>query len=372
MDSGLDLPLPKEALPASLHRFADPKAPAAAKTMAAKGLVPVKGPDLVTLLVQLSADDNALVSTAAVETLKGVPDNVVVSAAGTALPAAILDGLSRLLSDREPVVEKIVMNAATVDATVQRIAGDCSEYVSEVIAVNQERLLQAPKIIEALYKNRNTRMSTADRLVELAARNDVQLSGIAAFKEHVEAIKGQLIPEPSDEPLPGDELSKEALEEDEDDVEAIQRDKVDGKEELKKRFNSLRDKIAEMTMAEKIRFAQIGDAAARAILVRDPKRTVSFAAIRNMNDSEAASVAHSKEISDDILRFIGNKKEWLRYYDVKRALVFNPKTPTGIALRFIGHLRENDLRALSRSRNIPSPIKTAATQRYQKKQGSRR
>ncbi|MDH4282921.1 MAG: hypothetical protein OEV36_09745, partial [Myxococcales bacterium] len=48
------LPLPLDAVPEGLRRFADPNGPAAARMMAAKGLVPVKGRDLVMLLVQLS------------------------------------------------------------------------------------------------------------------------------------------------------------------------------------------------------------------------------------------------------------------------------------------------------------------------------
>ena len=41
----------------------------------------------------------------------------------------------------------------------------------EFVATNEQRLLENPRIIELLYMNKNTRMSTADRIVELAARN---------------------------------------------------------------------------------------------------------------------------------------------------------------------------------------------------------
>ena len=53
--------------------------------------------------------------------------------------------------------------------------------------------------IEKLYMNKSVRMSTADRLIELAVRNGLTL-GIPAFKEAAEAIKETLITEPTDEP----------------------------------------------------------------------------------------------------------------------------------------------------------------------------
>jgi hypothetical protein len=87
---------------------------------------------------------------------------------------------------------------------------------------------------------------------------------------------------------------------------------------------------------------------------------------------EACNIAHSREVGEDILRYIGNRREWLRNYELKRALVFNSKTPVGISLRFLGHLRENDLKMLTRSRNVPSPLKSAAMQRFQKRQSGKK
>ncbi len=370
----LSLPLPKEALPKSIRKFGDPAAPGPARTMAAKGLVPVKGADLVTLLVQLAADSDGGISKAARDSLGGLPVGVVIAAAGAPeMHPAILDRLADEFRARDEVLEPIASNHATADETVERMARSSSELISEVIAVNEQRLLGTPLIIEALYKNQNTRMSTADRLIELAARNGVELHGIPAFKEHVAAIQGQLIPEPEDEPLPSDEIFKSTLELDAEDASAIDIDAADGTETLKKKYTSPRDEINNMRTPERIRFARIGSAAARAILVRHPNKQVSFAAISSpkMNAAEASAIAHSKEIGDDILRYIGNRREWLRNYEIKRALVYNPKTPVGISLRFLGHLRENDLKTLTRSRGIPGPLKTAATQRYQKKSKGR-
>ena len=363
------LPLPIEALPEAARRYGTADAPKPARMMAAKGLVPLKGTDLVVLLVQLTADSDAAIADSAGATLTGLPDGVLLAACEAPLPAAVLDQLADRCGSRPEVLDRLVQNHATADATVARAARSCGEALAEIIATNQQRLLGAPSIIEALYKNKQVRMSTADRLVELAARNGVELTGIPAFHAHVEAIQGMLIPEPTDEPLPSDLMFIAALAADADD-DAIERDRVDGTETLRDEFQPLSVKIADMNPAEKVRMAMIGNAAARTILVRDKNRTVAHAAISSpmMTETEATNIAHSKEVAEDILRYIGNKREWLRSYEIKRALVFNPKTPAGIALRFIGHMRDNDLKTLGRSRNVPAPIKTAATQRLQLKQ----
>ena len=54
--------------------------------------------------------------------------------------------------------------------------------------------------------NKATRMSTADRVLELAVRNKVELKGIPAYKEAAAAIAQELIAEAIAEPTPDDVL----------------------------------------------------------------------------------------------------------------------------------------------------------------------
>ncbi|MFK7991796.1 MAG: hypothetical protein AB8I08_37610 [Sandaracinaceae bacterium] len=365
----MPLPISKEELPDKVQRFGAPDAPTAAKRMAARGLVPVKGDDLVTLLVQLGSDTDAEVAEAASNTLQGMPEGVVLAACGASLHHAILEGLAHHVKDRPALLSELAANRDLPDEALVRVARFCDERTAERIALDQQRVLAFPEIIEALYKNRNTRMSTADRLVELAARNGVELSGVATFAAHVEAIQGQLIPdEPLDEPLPSDTIFNETLEVDSEEV-AVDVDKVDGSEEVREKARPLATRIADMSTSEKIRLTLVGNAAARSLLVRDPQKLVYMAAIKSpsMTDAEAARIAASKQISEDVLRQIGQRRDWLGNYEVKRNLVINPKTPVGISMKFLSHLRANDLRSVARSKNIPTALRTAAKQRVEKK-----
>lgn len=369
MDVVPSLPLPVADLPEATRRFVSKDAPGPARMMAARGMVPLKGPDLITVLVQLAHDPETGVADAASQTLAGLPESVLEAGAEAHSIPAILDGLASLFPKREPLLERVVSNSATADETIAQIARNASEHLGEVIAVNQQRILRAPPILEALYKNKRVRMSTIDRLVELAARNGVEVPGIPAFQLHAEAIAGELIPEPSDEPLPSDQLFSEALAEDSEsgDVVEIVGREGDEQESVREEFKPLAFRIREMTTAEKIRFAVVGDAAARALLVRDPKKLVYYAAITSpaMTENEAASIAHSKEVAVDVLRYVGNRKEWLKNYDIKRALVFNAKTPMDVSTRFVTHLRASDLRLLSQSRGVPNQLKVMARQRIE-------
>ena len=85
-----ELPIPIDAVPERLRRFADPRGPAPARMMAARGMVPVKGGDLVMLLAQLSADPDSTVSKSAGDTLEGLPENVLLPACQEDLHPAVL------------------------------------------------------------------------------------------------------------------------------------------------------------------------------------------------------------------------------------------------------------------------------------------
>lgn len=379
----VSLPLPLEALPESVRRFCDPASPGPMRTMAAKGLVPVKGGELVTMLVQLASDREAAIQQAAADSLQKLPDAVILPLCSSDLSPAVLDGLATHFRARPEVLEPLIANPTTSDVTVERIAKTAPERLCERIATNEQRLLSAPLIIEALYKNPATRMSTADRLVELAARNNVDLPGIPCFRDHVEALRGELIMEPTDEPLPSDELFAETIAEDralaagadarevtDETMEAATPDGGAPPASIGKKFVPLHARIGKMKKSEKIRLAMVGDAAARALLVRDHNKTVAAAAVQSprMTDADAVNVAKSRQVSEDVLRYVGKKRDFVANYEVKKALVFNPKTPLSISMNLITYLRDDEVKVIAKGKGIPQAMKSAAMQILKKRE----
>lgn len=336
--------------------------------MAARGLVPVNTRDQVTMLAQLTADADADVATAARHTLGGLPADALCAACADRLHSAILDRLAQLLVDPN-ALGNLVANQATDHRTVVRLAAAADDALCERIAVNEARLLEAPEIIEALYKNRNTRMSTADRVVELAARHGLKLPGVPIFDAHVAALQGELIAEADENPLPQDEAFARSLAADAN-ADAYERDKYTGEETLKPQFKPLTMQIMDMTKAEKLRLSMIGNAAARAILARDKNKQIAMAAVSSpqMTLAEACDIARSREVSEEILRYLATKREWVKSGELKHNLVFNPKTPVSLSMRFLSHLRLDELRRLARNRNVPGQLRSLAGQWIQRRE----
>jgi hypothetical protein len=349
------------------------QAPEKMREMAARGIAPGVRPDeLVLILVVLTSQGGAL-ATIASQTLQNLPPPVLQGALGTDLHPAAIDALAVHNLGRLDVLERVVRMPRLDPDTVERMAQYGGELATELIATNEERLLANPRIIEKLYMNKATRMSTADRLVELAVRNGVELNGIGAWREVAAAIQDELILEASSEPTPDDILFREtqALAEQlqsEADEDTHEEDD-EGREQLKLKFMPLYQRIANMTPSQKIRSAMLGTKEERMLLVRDTNRMVAVAAIRSpqTNENEAILISRNKSISDEVLRVIGSTPEFTKSYQVKKNLSENPRTPVMIAIRLVTHLREHDLRAIAKSKNVTGPVQDAARRHLERR-----
>ena len=98
------------------------------------------------------------------------------------------------------------------------------------------------------------------------------------------------------------------------------------------------------------------------LLVRDNNKIVASACVRSplMQEPEAVLISRNRNVSEDVLRIIGSSPELAKSYGVKKNLVENPKTPVAVATRLVQHLRETDLRNVSKSKNVTGPVKDAA------------
>jgi hypothetical protein len=120
---------------------------------------------------------------------------------------------------------------------------------------------------------------------------------------------------------------------------------------------------------QKIKLARFGNAEARSILIRDRNKLVSSAAIRSpkVGDNEVLTFAKSRAVSDDILRVIGNSREWCKNKSIKVALVMNPKTPVSTSMKFLGHLSDGELLSAMKSKDVAGPVAAQARRMLIKK-----
>lgn len=358
-------------------------APLPIRKLAAKGVAPGLRPnDALHALVTLAdpdaappgsnAEEWAELAATARNTLKDPPAALLRAAFGGPLHARVLDGLAGAVDDE--IVAQVVRHPDVSDATLVRLAATGSERLTELLATNEARLLKTPAIIEALYKNRNTRMSTADRTVELAIRNGLELEGIPAFREIVQALQGELVFEPSDEPTPDDEAFSEcaALALDADELERgdmFELDETSGDELVKPPYEKQKIAFDKLTISGRIRRAQLGKSSDRSQAFRDPSPLVRKAAAKSdlLMESEVLQITNNRSTAEDVLRVIGTDREWTRHHTIKLNLVMNPRTPYDVAARFVSFLRDHELRQVAQSRDVPGAIVTQAKQQLQRK-----
>ena len=365
-------------LPAPAQRLLGPKAPPPLKLMGARGIVPGLKPEaVVTVVCVFALGDDAELAKTARDTLGGFPEPVLQGALSTDLQGPVLELLAEFHGNDAAIVSRLLKAKHVTSQTLELVAQAANENIGELVAASDSVLLRFPRVIEKLYMNRRVRMSTADRLVDLAVRNQLELD-IPAFKQAALAIQNQLIPEATAEPSYDDQLFLEVdklaesmeLEPGEDTHE----EDAEGEEQLKAKFRPVHAQIAEMTISQKIRRATLGSAAERMLLVRDSNRLVAAAVALSplLQESEAERMAASRNVSEDVLRILSQNREFTRSYQIKLNLVGNPKTPLTFAARMIPHLRDNDLRALSKSKNVPQAIQSAARQQLDRKKSGKK
>jgi hypothetical protein len=124
-------------------------------------------------------------------------------------------------------------------------------------------------------------------------------------------------------------------------------------------------RIAAMTVAQRIGLAMKGSREERAILIRDPNKLVSVAVLSSpkMSEPEVENIAKMASISEEILRIIANTRGWMKRYGIVVALARNPKTPVAISMNLLSRLTEKDVRAISTDRNVPEVLRISARQK---------
>lgn len=344
-----------ERIPESIKRFIDPSLPKDMRLMSAQGLVPVQPKDLALLLYCLTLDEDKEIRDEAKRSLISIPEGVMTGVLADPLtPPELLDYMARN-TENESQLQRIILNPSTGDHTIVYLAETLRiQSLIDLIASNQERILRSADIVEALSKNPSISRSTLDRVISFFRLYLDKIGEVpAALAEEVESA---ITEEVHGSFLDGIGFSDDLVEESEEDIDEVRRE-------------NLLHIIKQMNIAERVKLAILGNKEARTILIRDPNRIVASAVLKNprLTDMEIINIAQSKTVDEDILREISMSRRWAKIYQVKVALVNNPKTPSHVSLNLIRHLRDRELRSLLGNKNLPGVITSAAKKIMQEK-----
>jgi hypothetical protein len=359
-------PITAEFLPPNMRKHVDPAAPPPLRMMAAKALVPLAPSDMLGALFMLTFDADAGVRETAAKTAAALPDRFSAGLRDENVAAPVLGWFLTLLRARDVYAEMLVLNPTTPDEAVAEVARDCSAKISEIIGQNQLRVLRHENILRNLCTNPNASPALIDNVCDFAVRSGLALADVP----QVQAARVRVFGPQAAPPEPGP-TAEEILEEFKD---VVAKEPAEGEaenappmEEAKKL--SLTQRIMKMSIAQKIKLATLGNKEARSFLIRDTNKLVCTAVIRSprITDGEVLSCATNKAVNEEVLRIIYSSREFTKNYKIKMALLKNPKLPLSVGVKFLSTLRENDVKDLSRDKNVPSALQGMAKKMMDKK-----
>src|SRR5262245_9901478 len=314
-------------------------------------MLPLSHEELLDVLVTISNDENEKLREAARATLDGFNPELFKDLAGDVrAPSDVLGFLCLWGRAPREMVEAAIFNRSTPDAALAQLARRSSDSsVIEAISLKQQSLIRTPAIIEAILGNpartleaeRRTRevreeffdkqfgaqmiareervRADAERAAESALRETVSIGGIE------DLIRLGLIEEGVDDsvlieyeqeygpfgvsaPSPADQLDYEKF------VGQI----ITEEPELNVDRIPVFQRVALMSIKDRVMLAIKGTREARMILIRDPNRLVSAAVLRNprLTDTEIEGIAAIKTVPEEVLRQIGQHRAWTRSYIV--------------------------------------------------------
>ncbi len=326
--------------------------PTELRLMAAQGVLPLKPEDLLELLADLVKDPEAAVAEAAKAALTAFPAaEFLPILKSRETPPPVLAWAVTFRPERE-LREATLQNTSLADEVIETLARSLSTELAELVVINQVRLLRRTSLLEALEANPSLSNDQKRRLRELRETFKIGAKGGPAAPASVAPPPA---PEPNAEaaePLaPAPTSEHEALVTYLSDEEREEAEKV-----------STVQKIYRMNTAEKVIAALKGNRQERAVLVRDPNRLVAAAVLGSprLTEPEIEAFSAMKNISDQILRQIGNHREWTKKYQVVANLVKNPRTPLAISMGLVSRLSPRDMKAITVDKNVPDAIRKSA------------
>jgi hypothetical protein len=128
-------------------------------------------------------------------------------------------------------------------------------------------------------------------------------------------------------------------------------------------------KLARMNVAGRVKVAFLGNKEERTILIRDGAKIVQNAVLASpkLSELEVETFAALKNVQENVLREIARSRRFMKNYIVVKNLVNNPKCPLDVSLTLIKNLLVMDLKVLQGNKNVPETLRKVAFKIYKEK-----
>jgi len=376
------------------------KAPQPARLAAARGMLPLQQNELLEILVALADSNDAEIAAAAKETLASeTEEDLLIAASAEDTPPTVLAYLATQPDATLKLYEATILNPNTPDAALAKLASETAHGpLLELIAINQQRLVRAPEIIDAILVNpartgeaerraRETRKEFFEKergarqiADELRARGqtaaaeffeaaelttpagELTLDDAWLIAQHIEVLDDDI----DDSWLPAERYADLVTETPEQSAANAQRileqERLESGEVSAERVSLIR-RIMFMNTKDRMKLAMKGDREARSILIRDANKVVCSAVVNNprLTEQEVENIAAMRTVSDEVLRLISMNRGWARNYPIIHNLARNPRTPIPTVMNILPRIRTKDLDGITQNRNVSETVRRQAT-----------
>jgi hypothetical protein len=356
--------------------------PANLMRTAAKGALSLPASEMLEILVVLA--NHALFGEQARFTLAGWDE---ASALGVICnpqaPAEVLDYFSSPANLRPRLVAALLENPGVPVARLLDLATSTSRGLLTMMAASP-RVRSQPEVVQALLDN--PALAEAER-AQLQGTIGQQSASDAGADGALDPELTQYLSEHATE-IAAEEGKPfrltDATTEEQAEVSAASSDRAhtgvsllgaaafamklaEGKEG-KERLTPVQ-KIARMTVGERVQLALKGKREDRFILIRDGAKIVSGAVLEapKLTETEVESFAAMKNVGEHVLRIIASKRKFMRNYNMKRILTTNPKCPLDVSLPLTKELLVSDLNHLLRNKNVSDTLRKFAYKCWKQK-----
>lgn len=356
-----------------LNKLREGGVPLGIRQSAARGVLPVGQEELLGILVYLQNDPDPEIRQAAGQTMAdeysdGLIKTIVESHTS---PVEVLEFFGRPPYRSTELLESLIQNKMTPDSTIASLAEQVEAGLMETIIINIMRLLRSPFILEALERNLSATPDITRKLREIREeffekRNNFipihrtraeervlsEMENLASQEEAAEESTALVVY--SDEIKEGEDVATLT-------VNSLMDDGFFDSMPEEERLSTIQ-KVARMTVAERVQTALKGNREERIILIRDANRIVASAVLDSpkLTDSEVEAFAIMRNVSEEVLRVMGVRREFVKNYTVVHNLIRNPRTPLAVSLGLLNRILTNDLRTLMRNKNVPEVLRKMA------------
>jgi hypothetical protein len=295
---------------------------------AARGALPMSGHNLVTVLFVFYHGENQELKGEALSTLETLPAQILLAALSQVeLHPSLIDFIVKLRYQDSVVMQAALQHRMIGIKSLLFLAENSSGDVLDMLSHNDEVLRKTDALRTALINNIHADKVMKQRL-------------------------GWVEPRADPEPKPDAKSQSESVPAEEDEADSF----VD--EELEEESLSKYQELQEMSAADKIKMALTGDKEWRTLLIRESNKQVNTAVLRNprISDGEVLSIVKNRSSSDELIRIVLLNRDWVKLYDMKKALAIHPRTPLQTAMRYMTFLSEKDIREIAKSRDVGQAI----------------